>query len=229
MAFYLPQNNWERAAWAQNFMRQFAEIAPEYGFSADEAAKVSAACETLVYAVRLAHEAKMFSKACTSFRDSALMSREKKPLTVPVFVAPAAPAVLGEPDALRYLQKIVRRLKAQANYSSPVGIVLRIVAPESAVSTANARPPKFKGLALPNSVVRLDWRKGKFEGVIVYGQYAGETQWTEIGRDLHSPFIDTRLPREPGKPEARRYRMIYMLKDEPVGDYSYIVDVSTIP
>jgi hypothetical protein len=149
-------------------------------------------------------------------------------LTVPVFVMPKAPAVLAEADALGYLQKIVRRLKVQTNYTPPVGIVLRVIAPESTAATANMRPPKLKGRALANSVVRLDWAKGKFAGVIVEGQYT-DTGWTEIGRDSHPPFIDTRPPREAGKPEVRRYRMIYMLKDEAVGDYSYIVDVSTIP
>jgi len=63
-----------------------------YGFSAEATAKAVAACETLIYAVALAREAKTFSRACTSFHDAALKSKDKTPLTVPVFVAPAPPA-----------------------------------------------------------------------------------------------------------------------------------------
>lgn len=44
--------------------------------------------------------------------------------------------------------------------------------------------------------------------------------------DVLAPFIDPRPPLEAGKPELRRYRKSYMLKDEPVGELSYIASVN---
>jgi hypothetical protein len=224
----IPRTNNARVAWVKHFKSRFAENAASFNVGAGELAKVEAACDTIVFATQLAADAKRFARACNKFRDRMLAAKDFEAASIPKLTPLPAPAVLSAPNALGYLQKVIRWLKVQPNYSETIGLQLGIVARQSSFSAADVRPPKFKGRALANSVVRLDWRKGKSDGVIVYGQYT-DTQWTEIGRDSHPPFIDTRPPREAGKPELRRYRMRYMLKDEPVGELSYIVEVSTIP
>lgn len=37
---------------------------------------------------------------------------------------------------------------------------------------------------MPNSVVRLDWTKGKFDGVSIEGQRGNEIVWTRLDRDF---------------------------------------------
>ena len=89
--------------------------------------------------------------------------------------------------------------------------------------------PKVKLAALTNSVVRINWKKGKAQGIAVESQYAGETKWTEIGRDFYSPFIDARHPLEAGKPELRYYRFRYLMHDKYVGIESDIYSITTNP
>ena len=82
--------------------------------------------------------------------------------------------------------------------------------------------PRVKLKSLLSSVVRIDWRKGKFDGVLVYSKRGDEVEWTLLDRDNYSPYIDTRPPLEAGKPEIRYYRFRYLLGDQAVGDYSPI-------
>jgi hypothetical protein len=89
--------------------------------------------------------------------------------------------------------------------------------------------PTFTPLALPNGEVRLDWLKATATGVLVESQRAGETEWTLLGTDTNSPFTDSRAPLVPGAPEVRRYRLRYLINDLPVGNYSAVVSVTTIP
>ena len=42
-------------------------------------------------------------------------------------------------------------------------------------------------------------------------------------------WIDTRPPLVAGQPEVRRYRIRYLEGDDPVGLYSSVVSVTTIP
>jgi hypothetical protein len=77
--------------------------------------------------------------------------------------------------------------------------------------------------------VRIEFVKGAFDGVVIEGRRKEETQWTMLGTDNYSPYLDTRPPRIAGESEVREYRLRYLLKDEPVGDWSDIISTSTTP
>jgi hypothetical protein len=53
--------------------------------------------------------------------------------------------------------------------------------------------------------------------------------WTLLGTDLSSPYIDDRAPLTAGQPEVRRYRLRYINRDVPTGDYSDTMTVTTTP
>jgi hypothetical protein len=47
--------------------------------------------------------------------------------------------------------------------------------------------------------------------------------------DRFSPYLDSREPLVAGQPEVRRYRIRYLVGDEPVGKYSAVASVTTVP
>ena len=65
--------------------------------------------------------------------------------------------------------------------------------------------------------------------MIVEGQRASEGTWTSLGTDRFSPFVDGRAPLVAGQPEVRRYRIRYLDGDDPTGNYSAVVTVTTVP
>lgn len=234
MASLIPKRDNERLAWTKFFMASVAESGAQYGLTAAEVSETVKRCETLIYATTLKQRAKTFSKACTLF--AAAMAGDADAGTggqhgVPVFTPPEnAPAELSAPHIVRYLQTIARRIKLSPNYSAVVGKSFGIErAPRVKINHADAKPVIAKSGALPNGVVRLDWRKGDFDGAEIQSKRGGETDFTTLEHDFFAPFIDTRPSLEVGKPEARQYRIRYLIADHPIGDYSDIVTVITNP
>ncbi|MCD9188804.1 MAG: hypothetical protein LUM44_20460 [Pyrinomonadaceae bacterium] len=228
----IPQSKFKKVEFLTLFKTKFQSEGESLSFSSDEIETAVIACETIIYSIKLADFAKAFSKSCTTFKESKTKGLIKTETggTIPTFSAPEPPAVIYKGNAVGYLQKIFKRIKAQPDYSEGVGLNLGIIPPKSApLNLREAAPKGLKIQSLSNSVVRIDWRKGKFDGVIVKSQFLGEIQWFEIGRDIYSPFIDTRPPREAGKPEVRRYQLYYMLDDKAVGEPSAILETATKP
>ncbi len=142
-------------------------------------------------------------------------------------VYPAAPAFAPDAGAFAQLVALAERIRNTAGYTTAIGEDLGIVPPASDADVLG--DPTFTAVALPNSEVRLDWVKSSSDGVIVESQRAGETTWTNLGTDRFSPFVDGRPPLVDGQPEVRRYRLRYLDGDDPVGNYSAIVSVTTVP
>lgn len=85
------------------------------------------------------------------------------------------------------------------------------------------------GTAMTGSIVRIDWKKGKFDGVFIDSERGDETAWTRLDFDMRSPYEDSRLPTAAGKPEERRYRLIYFIDNQTVGVWSDTITVITLP
>jgi hypothetical protein len=89
--------------------------------------------------------------------------------------------------------------------------------------------PVIDLIALPNSEVRGNWQKRTADALQYESQRGNETEWTVLGRDSNPPFFDGRAPLVAGQPEVRRFRGRYIVNDEPVGNYSAVATVTTIP
>ncbi len=89
--------------------------------------------------------------------------------------------------------------------------------------------PTFEAVAQPNSEVRQNWVKSSSDGVLMEGQRGSETEWTPLGTDRFSPYLDGRAPLVAGQPEVRRYRMRYLDGDDPAGNWSPVASVTTVP
>ncbi|HQU84889.1 MAG TPA: hypothetical protein PKY59_17250 [Pyrinomonadaceae bacterium] len=228
----IPQNSEGKIVFFEIFKKKFIEEAENLNFNEAETEKVVSACDTIVFSIKFASGAKQFSKAAHIFRKAKLSgnnNRNHSTEFVPEFIVPELPAVMFPSNAIAYLQRIFKRIKAQETYSETLGIALGIVPQKAAPRNNDQAKPKGNASALPNNVVRVDWRKGKFDGVIVYSKRGGETSLSELSRDIKPPFIDTRLPLEAGKPEVRQYQLWYMIDDKPVGKGSDIFTAVTTP
>ena len=76
--------------------------------------------------------------------------------------------------------------------------------------------------------MQRDFGKEKFDGVVVESLRDGDNGWQSLGLDSYSPYIDDRPPKVAGKPESRQYRVRYMLRDQPTGEWSDIVTTTFI-
>ena len=103
-----------------------------------------------------------------------------------------------------------------------MGEQLRIVAPESSLTLG--LPPFSITLAAGHPVI--SWTKGSSDGVDIWKDDGKGGGFHYLGRDNKSPFADkSDLPL--GAATALwKYKLIYVVNDEPVGDYSAVQEVT---
>jgi len=225
---YLPRDEAGQVIWYNNFQLKFATYALTIGFVAGDVTAVQNDYAMLAYTINLAAVFKEEAKERVQYKDTFLDG----PLGIVTPAAPtiptiAPPAVIPPPGILPRLSAIVQRIKAHPNYTEAMGQDMGIV---GATPKPPANPkPTATAEAQPNSEILLKWVKGAFDGVHIESQRAGETTWTLIGMDTSSPYRDSRAPLVAGQPEVRRYRLRYFKNDTPLGDYSDIMTVTTIP
>ena len=148
----------------------------------------------------------------------------------PSFTAPLPlPPSVAHGCLRRIFAYIGKEIKGSAGFTNAIGTNMRVVSPPPVALDLNAAKPTFTAEALVAGEVRLKWLKGAFDGVTIEGRAPGSATWTPLGVDHFSPFVDTRDNATPGQPEVREYRLRYLLKDEPVGEWSDTASVTTKP
>jgi hypothetical protein len=226
---YLPQSDPERVTWFNNFAGKLPTHAAVLGVAA---ADVKTAQED---AAMFDH---LISKRLPALRTAQQQQTAYKnliadgPPGAPGSDPPALPALTAAPTTvapgvLPRLRALVQRIKNTGSYTEVIGADLGIIGAET--PTGETPKPTFKAVAQPGHEVRLDWVKGRLDGVMIQGRKPGEAGWTDLGLDHYSPFVDTRKPTDPTHPELREYRMRGLLRDEAVGDWSDVVSIGTLP
>jgi hypothetical protein len=228
---YLPGPESEQIKWMNNFVAKLAVHATTVSVSASELAAAQADVAFLTY---LQHDLlplyRAKAKEVTAYKDLL----KDGPLGSPGGTLPAAPAPPTAPTAvlpgvMPRLTALVQRIKNAPGYNEAIAADLDILPPAPRTLVADQQKPTFTATVLPGSQVRLDWVKGKMDGVRVESKRASEQEWSHLGDDRYSPFVDTRAPAQPGPSEVRSYRLRYLLKDELVGVFSDTATILTTP
>lgn len=214
------------------YMSHFSSKLPKYSatlaISADDLNTLQADTAMILWTLQVLPSLRAAAQQFTAFKDDLFDGETggaaKAAPAAPVFPAAPVPVANG---AIPRTRSLIQRIKKSPGYTEAIGKDLGIIAPETQADTQ--AKPKFAGVALTGSQVRLDWVKGRYDGVIVQCRRTGDADFITLGRDNYSPYVDGRPPVTAGASETRQYRMRYIHKDDEVGDWSDIVSVVTLP
>ncbi len=227
MANIIPTKENERIAWSLNFEQELPALASVLGFTNAEQTALLQDSAAMRHAILFAQGAAAFSKAGTAFKNG-MLGGTQTPI-VPTFTPPPSPPAPVEAGIIERLSKAMNTAKLSSGYTETIGEMLMI----ATVPTDSTIPPDAKTTVSPTSmtgsIVRLDWTKGKFDGVFIDSERNDETAWTRLDFDMRSPYEDIRAPLVAGKPEERRYRLRYFIDNQPVGAWSDMITVITLP
>lgn len=228
MPTWIPLREADRLTWLQNFALKLNVYVGTAGIVAGDVTAVNLYLAFYLWIINRTDQIRTASQDLTEWKR--LLA--DGPIGTPIGAAPAAPVYAGIPlgtpvaGIFPLIIALAERIRNTAGYTTAIGEDLGIVPP---AAIAPLGDPTFTVAALPNSETRLDWVKATSDGVIVEGQRAGEATWTLLGTDRFSPYVDGRAPLVAGQPEVRRYRLRYLAGDDPVGNYSATVSVTTVP
>ncbi|CAN5258439.1 hypothetical protein BH10ACI1_BH10ACI1_34870 [soil metagenome] len=124
-------------------------------------------------------------------------------------------------------EELYNFLKRHPNKTTVVLADLGISGKSGSAIPSELLKPGIGGNPLPDDTISLKFNKQGQKAIRFQMRRNGEA-WQNIGDPTTSPFIDE-TPSLDGKPEKREYRAIYLVKNQPVGNYSNIITVYTTP
>lgn len=157
------------------------------------------------------------------------------PVGSPATVLPTAPTLPTAPKAVlpgvfERVSKLSQRIQKVAAFTDAMAADLQLLpAATQAVREDELVPAAPRTAALPGGQVRLEWIKGRLDGVRIEGRRGAEAEWVKLDDDRFSPYTDERKNLTAGQGELRQYRLRYLKKDQPVGQFSDTVTVQTLP
>jgi hypothetical protein len=167
----------------------------------------------------LTQQAKALSFSQGYTRHLGYLRTSKDVATEPVFTIPATiPTSVLVGIETRFRER-AKKAKASTAYNNDIGEQLRIVAPDA---TAELGIPEFEVVFAANHPV-LKWPKKISDGIEVWKDKG--QGWYHAGNDTKSPWPDKEDLPPAGQSAIWKYRIIFIVDDEPVGEYSAVITV----
>jgi hypothetical protein len=225
---WFPTNRTERAAWFQNFTNNFAKVAAILGFSPAEVAAVQADNDMVQFLNTKVAAFKNYVTAVQLFQQHVTLGRNDGmtpdfPVTPSFTVPPLTPAGIFE-----RLERTVRRVRVAHAYSDDIGVLLGIIPSKPARLIEDEVVPSLKAAGMPTNVIEIRFTRGRMTAVDVWTKVDKSAEWTHAGIFTNSPAV-IKVPDNDGQPRAVQIRARYVLGNDPVGQYSNIVNVVTTP
>lgn len=198
--YYLPNPDAELDEWVDNYGDKLPGLASGVGVSDDEVSGVSEKIITWKEALNMVNTKKAEQKAAVETKNEA-----KKEL-------------------LDFIKPMNQRIKNHSGYNGTKGDLLGISGAEDTFDSATFKP----GLTVENIQQGrlLKYVKSEAEGMNVSAREKGESSWTFLGFDLHSPYLDSRPFAQPTELE---YKVTAVIDDEEIGLDSDIVSIVSQP
>ncbi len=109
-------------------------------------------------------------------------------------------------------------------YTEAIGQSLGIEGPEASGPDLEAAQPDLTGAKVVAAAVLIPWTKGKFHGIRIEADRGDGKGWAFLAIDTRPDDSDTEP--FPSGGAVWRYRAIYLLDDEKVGQWSPAVSVN---
>lgn len=221
--YYLPADDEGKAALLEHFATTISGYAAALGLPAAELTAQAADTAYFRWLVNESIASRAYAQALTAWRDSIRDGGIPATPQAPVPSATPAPATVPAGIVPRFTA-LVKRIKGHPAYTEAIGEALRIVGAESAGPDTATAQPDLTGAKVVADEVRIPWKKGKFDGIRIEVDRGDGKGWTFLAIDTRPDYSDTEP--FPAVGAIWKYRAIYLLDDQKVGQWSPTVSVN---
>ena len=224
----IPRSESELAPWLTNFGQKLATYATTLGITVPEVEQTQVEIDYLIYLINIRLPIVRQTQAATVEYKNFIMNGDPTialPATLPGTVPPPDYPAQVLPGVLTRLRKLIQTIKNRPAYTETIGQDLDIL---SSATTVYPDAPTITLTQAAAGAVTIGWNKAGWSGVRFQSRAKGG-EWSDIGIDLHSPFVDTRPLATPFQPEGREYRASYLDGDTPQATFSQVLEVTVAP
>ena len=228
---YFPLSIQERAGWYDNFNAQMQVIGSTLGFSAGELTALASDNQVMQFLATTDVTITAYDDAVRTYRKVITESNvgDKTP-AFPANIVLALPVVIAT-GMFERLDMMVKRIRVAANYTPETGALLDIIpgAGGPTKDSLNADAPKIDATVSPGNIVNVKFIRVASDGVLIEILIDNSATWTNAGRFPKSP-AEIAIPQNADHlPRNVQIRARFLAGNNPVGDWSDVVTVQTIP
>jgi hypothetical protein len=217
---YLPKADADKVIWLNNFAAKFSPLAVTLGFVAADATAVTNDAAMFAYLMGTVENFTTAKEQRVEYKnlikDGPIGSVGGAVPSGPA--VPAAPTVVA-PGVFPRISQMVQRIKNHPAYTEAIGRDLGIIGAEETIDY-NTMKPVLKLMSIA-SQVEVQWVKGKADAVRIESDKG--TGWQFLAVDSVPNYTDTTPI---AAPAVWKYRAIYIVADELVGQWSDVVSIN---
>lgn len=223
MGYYLEETDEKLAIQVNNFANKIDTYAAMFGFTAAETLSMRYDAMFLTWVVNNNKKIDTYKKNWTALKNQTIKGDGSTATTIPPPPTLDAQPAAVAPGVLKRFTTMVNRVKVHAAYTVAIGQNLGIEAAAPATMVLSDAKPVLKTTMNGDKVV-VEWKKGKFSGVLL--EKESGSGFVVLDKDFVPDYLDnTPLPAA-GQTAIWKYRAIYLLKDEKVGQWSDEVSIT---
>jgi len=222
---FIPKDDKGKELWLKNFANNVNTYATKYNITVAEVSDMVASALHFTYWLNYKNQYAEFILKLTAYKNEARdgIIAGATPSVVPappaLGVAPAAVA----PGIFVRANSIALRIKKHNLVTEADMQQLGLIGEEQTIDVLNATPEitlRTVGGGKPEVV----WNKGSFDGVEIWVD-RGEG-FVFLAVDSHPNYTDTSAMPAPNASQVWKYKAIYLLHDERVGNWSAVVSIN---
>lgn len=191
--------------------------------SADDLAQLSAGLDGFNYCLKAQDSANNYSNALFAFKRVLRDGPKDAVINAPTLpVLPTAPALFYA-DVFGFLGALITRIKRHKNYTESIGKALNIISARSQVIDFNSLQPLLT-VGFQGGHPVLHWKSNGTDALEIEADY-GTGSFKLISIQLSPGYQDNSPLPAAGTAAVWRYRAIYRIHDQQVGQWSPILEI----
>ena len=221
-AYFLPTDDGGKDGLLTNVAGKLATYQATLGLSAGDVSSTVADQAFFHYTLTAQTAVANYAQQWTAYKKAAREGKEASlgPMPVPPTLGTAPAAVA--PGIFRRLASLVARIKAHPNYTEAIGQDLDIIGAEHTVDLTTIKP--VLKLELQAGKPNVRWTKQGMGSLDI--QVDRGSGFVHLSNDTEPDYLDTAALPTAGQTALWKYKAIYRLHDEQVGQWSDVVSIA---
>lgn len=216
---FLPRNWQAFAVWMASFIAGMTTLGAKYGL-AGELPQLVRENDWVQYWIQAKFTARQQESQLSDFVETIVNGEQgaAQP-TDPEWKLPDNTPPIIATGLKKRLRSLVRQIKASPLYTRSDGELLGIISPEEAGVSPDGTTPEIKLRSLANFAVEIEFRKYGFDALRVEYRHKGGN-WVLAAILTSSPGVFNIVPTAAGEAEEIEIRCVFLVKNQPFGNYS---------
>ena len=222
-SYYLPPEDAARCPWLNNFYTKLPTYAAAIGVTTTETVSVGADNLFWSYVCDARNQFNQFAKDWTAYKNAARNGPKLGAMPTPPVLA-TLPAMV-EPDIFGRITALVARIKAHPGYTEAIGHDLDIIGDEQTKDLKVVKP--VLKLTLQAGHPNVGWKKSGMGSLEIHVD-RGNGVFAYLATDTVPDYVDTAALPAAGTSAVWKYKAMYRLNDEQVGEWSDVASISVM-